>query len=71
MKKEKSDPHLLENNKEEKCHIHETPTLLACVDSSTDTMKSRLVDPILHLWSLLGHFFVAFFATSCDTSGTF
>ena len=52
-----------------KSRIRETPTLLACADSSTNTMKSRLFDTFLHFWPVISQFF-AFFGTFCDFSGT-
>ena len=53
-----------------KSRIQETPTLSACADSSTDTMKSRLFDTFWHFSALFSHVF-AFFCTFCDFSGTF
>ena len=43
---------------EEKSRIRETPTLSACADSRTNTMKSRLFDAFL----LFCHFLAFFFA---------
>ena len=53
-----------------KSRMRETLTLSGCVDSSTNTMKSRLFDTFLHFWALFRQLF-AFFGTFCDFPGTF
>ena len=41
--------------------LQETPTLLACADSSTNTMKSRLLTLFCTFWHFFLPFLVAFF----------
>ena len=49
--------------------IWETPTLLACADSSTDKSKCRLfVYSVLHFWALYSHF-CCIFGPFYDFSG--
>ena len=53
-----------------KSRIRETPTLSACANSSTDTMKSHLFETFLHFWALFRPLF-SFFGTFLYFSGTF
>ena len=54
-------------NIKKKKRIRETLTLSACADSSTNFMKSRLLDTYLHFRALCSHLFALF----CDFSGNF
>ena len=53
-----------------KKRIRETLNLAACADSSTNTMKSRLIDTFPHYWALFSQL-LACFGTFCDFTGTF
>ena len=52
--------------------FQETQTLLACADSSTDSVRSLhfFLNIFLHFWALFRYLF-SFFGTLCHFSGTF